>query len=158
MVNSLREHSLTEAGATKGFPRQQTRIRALRGGRDFPSSDGRPLANEDLASRIQAVIKARVERFNYFPQALFADPAWDILLELALAEQQQRRVTITQLCNEAHVPATTAARWIRHLTEEGWLIRRDCTLDARVKYIELSREASAKMRCYFLQLTDLRGV
>lgn len=114
--------------------------------------DQSPVVNLEL--RIKAIIRARAERFNFFPQALFADPAWDILLELALAEEQQRRVSTSALCAGAHVPATTAARWIKSMEEQGWLERLDCRFDARVKYVQLTRHASSKLRAYLLQIGD----
>lgn len=101
-----------------------------------------------LDEKIQQIISARNDRSNYFPEDMFADPAWDILLELALAEQQQRRVTVTNLCVGSRVPQTTALRWIKHMTDLGWLVRRNDPLDGRRAFIELSEDTSDRMRAY----------
>ena len=105
-----------------------------------------------LEVKIQQIIADRHDRERFFAEEMFADPAWDILLELALAEQQQRRVCVTTLCIGSRVPQTTALRWIKHMTDMKWLVRRDDPLDARRKFIELSAETSARMRAYLLSL------
>jgi hypothetical protein len=51
-------------------------------------------------------------RSQHFVPALFADPAWDILLDLAAARIDGRMVAVSSLCIAAAVPATTALRWI----------------------------------------------
>ena len=104
--------------------------------------------SDDFERKLESIIKHRRSRQEHFPKDLFADPAWDIFLDLALAEQQQRRVSISSLCVGAQVPSTTALRWIKHMTEQGWLVREDDRLDARRTYISLSREASLKMHAF----------
>jgi len=47
-------------------------------------------------------------RARYFRDELFADPAWDMLLDLLQAEIAQLRVPVSSLCIAASVPATTA--------------------------------------------------
>lgn len=116
------------------------------------NAPARPISGEGrevpLDVKLQKLIEARNDRANYFPEDMFADPAWDILLELTLAEQRQHRVTVTNLCVGSRVPQTTALRWIKHMTDLGWLVRRDDPLDARRKFVELSRETSGRMRAY----------
>lgn len=101
---------------------------------------------------LRNVVLARRQRDRYFDACLFADPAWDILLELALAEFTQVRVCITDLCIGASVPDTTALRWIKRMTDDGLLKRQDDPLDARRKFIELSHAASAQMQTYLQTL------
>lgn len=100
-------------------------------------------AYEPLLSKI---IKARAARAQHLPAELFADPAWDCLLRVALAEAQQRRITIMGLCSAIDAPATTVSRWLRHLARRGLLTRRDAPTDARVKYIELSPAGTRLLR------------
>lgn len=111
-----------------------------------------------LEEKLQQIIAARSDRSKFFPEDMFADPAWDILLELALAEQLQRRVSVTSLCVGSRVPQTTALRWIKHMTDMGWLVRRDDPLDARRKFVELSDDTSARMRAYLLSVDPAAAV
>ena len=56
---------------------------------------------------------------GHFYESIFADPAWDMLLDLMEAEIEQPRVAVSSLCIAAAVPATTALRWLKTLTEPG---------------------------------------
>ena len=73
------------------------------------------------AAAVRDFIRARRLRDQFFGDGLFADPAWDILLDLTAARIERRPVAVSSLCIAAAVPATTALRWIKHLTAEGWL-------------------------------------
>ena len=98
---------------------------------------------------IRQVIRARRLRARYFDEEMFADPAWDMLLDLLQAEIAQHRVPVSSLCIAAAVPATTALRWIKTMTDTGLFKRRADPHDGRRVFIELSREASEAMRRYF---------
>jgi DNA-binding MarR family transcriptional regulator len=98
---------------------------------------------------IRQVIRARRLRARYFDEELFADPAWDMLLDLLQAEIAQHRVPVSSLCIAAAVPPTTALRWIKTMTDAGLFKRRADPHDGRRVFIELSREASEAMRRYF---------
>jgi DNA-binding MarR family transcriptional regulator len=104
------------------------------------------------ADEVNAVISARRRRAEYFSGELFADPAWDMLLDLLEAEIRGRRVSVSSLCIAAQVPASTAIRWIKALVEEGLFVRRPDPRDMRRVYIELSPRASSAIRRYFAEL------
>jgi hypothetical protein len=98
---------------------------------------------------VRGVIRARRLRSRYFAEELFADPAWDMLLDLLQAELAQHRVPVSSLCIAAAVPATTALRWIKSMTDSGLFVRRDDPHDGRRVFVELSPGASTAMRLYF---------
>ena len=98
---------------------------------------------------VRSVIRARRLRERYFQADLFADPAWDMLLDLLQAEIAQLRVPVSSLCIAAAVPATTALRWLKTMTDEGIFRRRADPHDGRRVFVELSPEASLAMRRYF---------
>lgn len=108
---------------------------------------------EDLpsvsAEAIRGMIRARRMRATYLPADLFADPAWDMLLDLLQAEIVQHRVPVSSLCIAAAVPATTALRWIKSMTDRGLLVRRDDPHDGRRVFIEMAPATSAALRRYF---------
>jgi DNA-binding MarR family transcriptional regulator len=95
------------------------------------------------------MIRARRLRATYLPADLFADPAWDMLLDLLQAEIVQHRVPVSSLCIAAAVPATTALRWIKSMTDRGLLVRRDDPHDGRRVFIEMAPATSAGLRRYF---------
>ena len=98
---------------------------------------------------LRRIIKARRMRAEYLPADLFADPAWDMLLDLLQAEIIQSRVPVSSLCSAAAVPATTALRWIKTMTDRGLLLRRDDPHDGRRVFIEMAPATSAALRHYF---------
>ena len=102
----------------------------------------------EMASREYA---ARRERQNVFADAdeLFAEPAWDILLDLVIQKVRCRRVTVSSVCIASDVPPTTALRWIKLLVERGLLSRSQGEADKRVAYLELTDEGWLKMARYF---------
>lgn len=97
---------------------------------------------------IRALLKARRLRDSFFPPALFGEPAWDMLLDLALARIEGKRVAVSSLCIAAAVPATTALRWIAALCEEKLFERHADPADRRRVFIALSDKAATGMARY----------
>jgi DNA-binding MarR family transcriptional regulator len=98
---------------------------------------------------VRSVIRARRLRSRYFSEELFADPAWDMLLDLLQAEIAQLRVPVSSLCIAAAVPATTALRWLKNMVDHGLFVRRADPHDARRVFVELAPQASLALRRYF---------
>ena len=116
-----------------------------------PSETMAPAPEVD-AETVRAVIRARRLRSRFFSEELFADPAWDMLLDLLQAEIAQLRVPVSSLCIAAAVPATTALRWIKTMTEQGLFVRRADPYDGRRVFVELAPAASDAMRRYFTEV------
>lgn len=113
-----------------------------------PSGDAPPVS----AETVRAVIRARRMRSRYFSAELFADPAWDMLLDLLQAEIAHLRVPVSSLCIAAAVPATTALRWLKTMVSEGIFVRRADPHDGRRVFVELAPEASEALRRYFSEV------
>ena len=101
---------------------------------------------------VRAIIRARRLRARYFDVELFADPAWDMLLDLVQAEIDQLRVPVSSLCIAAAVPATTALRWIKTMTDSGLFVRRADPHDGRRVFVEMAPDTSLAMRRYFAEI------
>ena len=112
------------------------------------------------SSIIRRLIKARQLRAQYFDAGLFADPAWDILLDLAAARSERRRVSVTSLCIAAGVPATTALRWIGQMVDADLLMRVSDPHDRRRAYIALADTTADAMASYLAEVgaAELAGV
>jgi hypothetical protein len=102
------------------------------------------------AGQVRAIIRARRLREQYFGPELFADPAWDILLDLFAARLERRSVAVSSLCIAAAVPPTTALRWIKTLTDLGLLIRTADPQDGRRVYIELAQKTAEAVEDYLI--------
>lgn len=85
----------------------------------------------------------RQRRSKYLGVGLFADPAWDILLDLFVAEGRGADISVTSACIASLVPRSTALRWIGLLETGGLVVRRKDTTDRRVAYLALTSEGRA---------------
>jgi DNA-binding MarR family transcriptional regulator len=99
-------------------------------------------------------LKARRLREEMFGPDLFADPAWDILLDLYTAAARGESVQISSLAFAARVPHSTAIRWARIMTRAGIVERRKDPADARRVHVSLSPAASALMETYLARLSN----
>jgi hypothetical protein len=78
-------------------------------------------------------LKARRLREDSFGPGLFADPAWDILLDLYSADARGECVQISSLALAARVPHSTAIRWAKIMTGKGLIDRhKDPRDDGRI--------------------------
>jgi hypothetical protein len=108
-----------------------------------------PLPDPRLVRRI---IRQRQLRGRFFEAELFADPAWDMLLDLTAARVEHARVSVTSLCIASGVPPTTALRWIGQMTDVGLLERVEDETDRRRAFIALTDKAAEAMARYFAEL------
>lgn len=104
------------------------------------------------ATLVRKIITARKLRSRFLDGDLFADPAWDMLLDLTAARAEHQRVSVTSLCIASGVPPTTALRWIGQMTEAGLFERVEDDTDRRRAFIRLSDKAADGMARYFAEL------
>lgn len=129
----------------------EQRVNALK--QDVAQSRLRAVADVPISEReVRALLAARRTREDIISRELFADPAWDILLELYAARLAQRRVSISKLTIASAVPATTALRWIDKLESLGLLTRCGDPFDRRRVWIEISEDGEEKMRSCFQEI------
>lgn len=101
------------------------------------------------AGMLRKIIGRRQLRPLFFDTKLFTDPAWDMLLDLAVARAEKKRVSITSLCIASGVPPTTALRWIRLMLEDGLVEREDDPNDRRRSFVFLSQRAYDAVARFF---------
>lgn len=100
------------------------------------------------AALVRRIVRLRRDRERFFPAEIFADPAWDMLLDLTAARLEGQKVPVSSLCVAAAVPTTTAPRWIRSLTEAGIFERRSDPFNARRAFVHLSTPATDGVLAY----------
>jgi hypothetical protein len=106
------------------------------------------------AALLRRIIRLRRDRERFFPAEIFADPAWDMLLDLLAAQMENRQVAVSSLCIAACVPTTTALRWIRSLSEAGVFERSTDPTDARRTYISLSASSVEGMMAWLRRFAE----
>ncbi len=76
---------------------------------------GRNSEPPNIALWADRVRNMRLRRNDLFEAPLFRDPAWDMLLELYVAEQNQRDIPVSSLSYASGVSLSTAARHVAEL-------------------------------------------
>ncbi len=102
-----------------------------------------------LRSALRAEIALRQRRAAQFERGLFGEPAWDILLDLALARIEYRRPYITSVCAASGAPQTTALNHIGVLIEAGLAYREPDHSDGRRHWLRITDEGFARVAAVF---------
>ncbi len=131
-----------------GFGEQLSRLVAALESKAGDAVPDGPVADKEIASTLRLIIGSRNLRTRYFPGDLFADPAWDILLDLTRAALEKQQVSVSSVCIAASVPMSTALRWVRQMTEAGLLRRWTDPKDRRRDLIALTEQSASYMRDY----------
>jgi len=141
---------LGEGGLASPNSRVESPAIAFRGA---PAEEGlliAPVESEFPDPRmIRKILRQRQQRARFFDADLFADPAWDMLLDLAAAREEDKRVSVTSLCIAAGVPPTTTLRWIGQMQHAGLFARVEDPSDRRRAFIALTESAVRGMARYF---------
>jgi hypothetical protein len=114
---------------------------------DFDSLPG-----QSPERRAEALYGGRRIRNRLFPEGLFGEPAWDILLQLFLADQKGVVVTTAAVQKGANVSPESAARWIA-LLEEANLVTRSVPTEDDVVTARLTVDGLERMTRFFA-ITD----
>ena len=86
---------------------------------------------------------------------LFGEPAWDMLLDLYLADFDGKRLSVTGACIGSAVPVTTALRWLDRLDEAGLITREGDARDGRRTHVQITPLARQAMDACLGQFADL---
>jgi hypothetical protein len=133
-------------------PHYGTVVARLRSVGDRPGTQRPQRAPADVSpgslAAARRMIRARLRRQNYFDAALFADPAWDMMLDLFVAEAEGRETPVMNLCLSSQVPETTTLRWVKTLEHAGVVIRQKDEHDQRRVLVRLSPSAAKSLASY----------
>ncbi|WP_086607486.1 MarR family winged helix-turn-helix transcriptional regulator [Erythrobacter donghaensis] len=80
---------------------------------------------------------------------LFGEPAWDILLDLFIAQAEGKSVSVSSACIGSAAPATTGLRWLGVLADEGLVLRDPDPEDNRRVMVRLTPTGCAAMERFF---------
>ena len=112
----------------------------------------RARADDILLETARALYRERRLRARHFAGSLFAEPTWDMLLDLFIADCERRKITIKSVCIGANVPTTTAMRHLRWLHEQGLVERLSHPRDARSTHVRLTAQAITAMQNYLTEI------
>jgi hypothetical protein len=78
--------------------------------------------NDPAAGLAASMLEFRRERAEILPAELFSEPAWDLLLELFLADAEGRHITARGVAMRSNISPGVMSRWLRHLTKIGYIV------------------------------------
>lgn len=85
-------------------------------------------------------------------EILLGEPAWDLLLDLAIQRCERHVVSVTSASLASRVPTTTALRWIAILEQEGLVFRTSDIEDKRRSLVAITDAGFQALRDYFQRL------
>lgn len=86
----------------------------------------------------EALINTIKLKEKFFPESLFGDPCWEMLIDLGISHIERRSVSVSSLCIAAGIPQTTALRRISDLEKIGLVRRSKDPEDGRRIYVHLT--------------------
>lgn len=104
-----------------------------------------------LADRVRQEIRRRKSRASFLGIApdIFSMPAWEILLELLLAELTGQKNQVTTVGLDTGIPQSTVQRWLAVLENLGLVQRRRDRTDKRRQWVGLTARARQGLLDYF---------
>lgn len=102
----------------------------------------RAVRARDVASK---AYRLRGTRNHALGDALFSDPAWDMLLDLFIAACDGRRLSVTDVCVGARCATATALRYLQLMLEDGLVLRAPDRTDGRRVHVLLPQGTIDKL-------------
>lgn len=108
--------------------------------------------NNEVIATLRGLINSRRLRDRFFRDARFGEPAWDILLDLALAWFEKKSVSASSVCIASGVPMSTAMRWINEMVEVKLIERWIDPTDGRRNLVQIAPATRLAMLRYIAAL------
>ena len=80
---------------------------------------------------------------------LFADPAWEMLVDLFIRECENKKVATSALCLAATVPPSTALRRVNDLVAAGYIVKVEDPNDGRRHFVQMTPDTANRLITYF---------
>lgn len=91
-----------------------------------------------MAEAARRHLEMRRQRRAYMPHELFGEPAWDMLLDLFIADRESKSISISSACIASGGSATTALRWLTRLEAMSYVERVSDTSDRRRMFVRIT--------------------
>ena len=112
------------------------------------------ISDDRSANLAAAMAEFRRTRSDSLPAELFAEPAWDLLLELYVADAKGARLTGADVSKRCNIQPGVLSRWLRYLSKCGLVIG-DGTGDL-TDPLTLSGEGMVRMERAMARARDLQ--
>ena len=109
----------------------------------------------DLTDFARRILTSRGNDNRPLHTMLFTNPAWDILLNLYIAETEGRGMTVLDCCLASVVRQSVALRWLTYLKQEGMVLEVTDITQPRQTQIQLSESTKSAIASYLGSLINL---
>lgn len=113
------------------------------------------MQDADLTEFARQLLAGRKQRDHYFDPVLFSNPAWDILLNLYVADAESRPVNVLESYPASTVPQGVALRWLGYLKQEEMVVEMPDPARPRRTVIRLSDQTRLTISSYLGSLVSL---
>lgn len=110
------------------------------------------LGDPSLLARAQQARQLHAALAKLASRELFVDPAWDMMIELFIAVEQQRQLYVKDLVLLSGESATSAMRRIDRLQQSGLLLRQLDRADHRRMRVALTQKGHDAISAMLQQL------
>jgi DNA-binding MarR family transcriptional regulator len=101
----------------------------------------------------ERVYAERRRRDALFPDGLFGEPAWDLLLALFTAREKGETMILCEAYRAARVSDTTGRRLLEQLEKEGLISRRRAPRSRKTRLVELTPDGVERMAAFWAPLS-----
>lgn len=105
-----------------------------------------------FSTMAQALYRERRRRAHYFHDDLFAEPAWDMLLDLRVQADARGDPSMSSTCIASAISASTAYKHLKKLERAGLVVCLPDPSDRRRKFARLTDQAAQLMDTYLAEL------
>lgn len=115
--------------------------------------------DSSLVTFLEMIRRIRSIRNNIFnSNEIFAEPAWDIIIDLMLNDAAGKPVSITSACIASNSPPTTALRWLTVLESNGLIARTSDHKDGRRQFVSVTDNCRNLMKIMHLDFIKLSEI
>lgn len=120
-----------------------------------PQGERDRLTEECRMRRVaESLLRQRQQRSDYVSSTLFAEPGWDMLLELYVIENSGSSTAASALMPHSEIPKSTKARWLDHLEQLRLVRRRAHPHEPETEFVELTDEGTRQLEGYLSSISD----
>lgn len=107
-------------------------------------------ADEQARARAWAerLYSERRRRDPLFPDGLFGEPAWDLLLAMFIAHDKGQALILCKAYKAAGVTDTTGRRLLDRMEQDGLITRRRAPRSRKMRIVELTDTAVERLTNY----------
>jgi len=77
---------------------------------------------DEMASLAESILEFRPQRSRVFPKEIFGELAWELLLEVFIADARGDAITARMAVAKNAGAGAVMSRWLKYLTAEGLLL------------------------------------